>query len=214
MFDQVAPRYDLTNDLLSFGQVYLWRRAVVRALAPHAGMRILDLAAGTGTSAAALAAHGAEVVACDLSEGMIEVGRERHPELEFVLGDATNLPFEDDEFDAVTISFGLRNVEDLPAALREMRRVTRPGGQLLVCEFSTPTAAWFRGLYQWYLGQALPAVAGAFSSDQAAYVYLMESILDWPSQQELGGLIAAEGWRDVRYRNLSGGIVALHHALR
>ncbi len=214
MFDQVAQRYDLTNTLLSGGQVYLWREAMVRALKPAPGMRILDLAAGTGTSAAALAARGAQVVACDLSEGMIEVGRQRHPDLEFVQGDATNLPFRDGEFDAVTISFGLRNVENLGGALAEMRRVTRPGGQLLVCEFSTPVSPLLRAPYNWYLAEVLPRIAAVFSSDGVAYDYLMESILDWPSQEALGQLIRSAGWRDVRFRNLSGGIVALHHALR
>ena len=212
MFDQVASRYDLMNAVASLGQVYVWRRALVNALDPQPGEKILDLAAGTGTSSAALVAGGAHVIACDLSPGMIQVGRERHPELEFVLGDATDLPFQDDQFDAVTISFGLRNVQDVPAALREMLRVTKPGGTLLICEFSTPTNRFFRGAYDAYLGTVMPVAARAFSSDDVAYDYLVESILDWPDQEALGRLLQVEGWRGVEVRNLAGGIVAMHRA--
>lgn len=214
MFDQVASRYDLTNDLLSLGQVYLWRQAVVNAVAPQPGQKILDLAAGTGTSSNALARSGAEVIACDLSAGMIEVGREQYPELEFVQGDATALPFEDNYFDAATISFGLRNVEDVPLALRELLRVTKPGGRLVICEFSTPEVAWFRSVYRWYLGSVLPKVAELFSSADVAYDYLTESIIDWPNQKQLGQKIVEAGWQDVAYKNLSGGIVALHRAVK
>lgn len=212
MFDHVAKRYDLMNTASSLGKVYVWRHAVVQALQSGPGQKILDLAAGTGTSAAAIAKTGAQVVACDLSAGMIQVGRERHPELEFVQGDATNLPFADGEFDAVTISFGLRNVVDVPAALAEMYRVTKPGGTLLVCEFSHPSNPLFSQLYTWYLGRVMPTVAGLLSSDDVAYDYLVESILDWPAQQELGQQIAGSGWDDVSFRNLDGGIVALHRA--
>ncbi len=212
MFDQVARRYDLMNTVASVGQVYVWRRAVVNALDPRPGQRILDLAAGTGTSSAAIAARGAHVVACDLSPGMIEVGRERHPDLEFVLGNATDLPFPDDEFDAVTISFGLRNVQDVPAALREILRVTKPGGILLICEFSAPTNPTFRYAYDRYLDRVMPVAARALSSDDVAYDYLVESILEWPDQQELGALLQDCGWRGVEVRNLAGGIVALHRA--
>ena len=214
MFDQVARRYDLTNTLATFGQVYLWRRATVRAIDPRPGMRILDLAAGTGTSAAALADLGADVTACDFSAGMIDVGRQRYPDIEFVQGDAMDLPFADDYFDAVTISYGLRNVAETEKALREMLRVTRPGGRLVICEFSTPTAPWFRALYRFYLDQVLTRVARAASSDAVAYDYLAESILDWPDQLQLGQLIADAGWTRVQYHNLTGGIVALHRATK
>lgn len=214
MFDQVAQQYDITNDVLSLGQVYVWRQAVINALQPMPGDSILDLAAGTGTSSAALARSGAAVVACDLSEGMLEVGRQKHPGLEFVQGDAMNLPFPDDSFDAVTISYGLRNVEDPRLAIREMLRVTKPGGQLLIAEFSTPSNGAFRGLYTFYLGRVLPLVARLVSSDADAYQYLMESILDWPDQERLARMIAEAGWAGVGYRNLSGGAVALHRAIK
>lgn len=212
MFDHVAKRYDLMNSVASLGQVHVWRRSVVEALQPKPGQRILDLAAGTGSSAAAIAKEGASVVACDLSAGMISVGLSRHPELEFVLGDATDLPFDDDEFDAVTISFGLRNVVDVPAALEQMLRVTKPGGKLVVCEFSTPERPWFQNLYEWYLGAVMPAAARFLSSDDVAYDYLVESILDWPAQEQLGLEIRKAGWENVAYRNLAEGIVAIHRA--
>lgn len=214
MFDQVAPRYDVMNDVLSAGQVYIWRRATINAIAPERGQDILDLAAGTGTSSHAIAQSGAYVIACDLSEGMIEVGRQRFPALNFVQGDATDLPFADDQFDAVTISFGIRNVQDTQRALREMLRVTKPGGRLVVCEFSTPENPAFRSLYRFYLGQVLPRIAKIASSDGSAYEYLMESIIDWPHQLDFGHTIEEAGWKNVEYRSLSGGIVALHRAFK
>lgn len=212
MFDEVAGRYDLLNDVLSLGQVRLWRKAVVAAIKPQRGNDILDLAAGTGTSADALSQSGAYVIACDLSDGMIEEGRRRYPGLNFVQADATNLPFSDNQFDAVTISFGLRNVQDTQKALREMLRVTKPGGTLLICEFSTPENRYFRSVYDCYLERVLPFIAGRVAKDGPAYQYLTESIIDWPNQTQLGQIIAEAGWSGVQYRNLSGGIVALHRA--
>jgi demethylmenaquinone methyltransferase/2-methoxy-6-polyprenyl-1,4-benzoquinol methylase len=177
-------------------------------------MRVLDLAAGTGTSSGPLADAGVEVVPCDFSYGMLAVGKRRRPDLGFVAGDATRLPFADASFDAVTISFGLRNVVDTPGALREMLRVTRPGGRLVVCEFSHATLAPFRTVYENYLMRALPAIARVVSKETDAYAYLAESIRSWPDQIELGSLLRGAGWRDVAYRNLSGGIVALHRGKR
>ena len=214
MFDSVAARYDLTNDVLSLGQDRRWRRAVVAAVAPSAGERILDLAAGTGTSTVPFVDAGAVAVPCDFSLGMLQVGKRALPQLPFVGGDATWLPFGDATFDAVTISFGLRNVADHAHALQEMRRVTKPGGRLVVCEFSQPTFAPFRTVYTEYLMRALPSVARRVSSNPDSYVYLAESIQAWPDQRALACVIAAAGWRDVEYRNLSGGIVALHRATR
>jgi len=213
MFDGVADRYDLMNDVLSLGQQRAWRREVVRAVDPHPGQRVLDLAAGTGSSSRPFADAGALVVPTDLSLGMVTEGRRRQPDLGFVNADALQLPFADHTFDAVTISYGLRNVEDTEAALTEMRRVTVPGGTLVVLEFSTPTWAPFRAVYQRYLVRALPVLSGLLSSNPRAYDYLAESILAWPDQPALAALMTEAGWRDVEWKNLSGGIVALHRAV-
>ncbi len=213
MFDGVAKRYDVTNDVLSLGQDRRWRTAVLKAIDPVPGERVLDLAAGTGTSSVPLAQAGAYVVPCDFSQGMLQVGKKARPMLPFTAGDGTNLPFADDTFDAVTISFGLRNIVDPDAGLRELLRVTRPGGRLVVCEFSSPTQPAFRTVYLEYLMKALPAVARAVATNPEAYVYLAESIRAWPDQPGLAGRIAAAGWRTPRWQNLSGGIVALHHAV-
>ena len=212
MFDDVAERYDLTNDVLSLGQTRLWRRAVAQAVAAGPGERVLDLAAGTGSSSLPFAAAGAQVVAADFSLGMLRVGKRAHPALDLLAGDALRLPFADAAFDAVTISFGLRNVSDVDAALTEMARVTRPGGRLVVCEFSHPTWTPFRTVYTEYLMRALPSVARRVSSNPDAYVYLAESIRAWPDQPALSRRVAASGWTAVGWRNLTGGIVALHRA--
>ena len=214
MFDDVAARYDLTNDVLSLGQDRLWRRAVVRALDVREGELVLDLAAGTGTSSEPFASVGASVVPADFSLGMLRVGKQRRPDLAFTAGDATRLPFADAAFDAVTISFGLRNVVDTGAALRELLRVTRPGGRLVVCEFSTPVWAPFRTVYVNYLMRALPAVARRVSSNPESYVYLAESIRAWPDQAALATVLQRVGWGEVAWRNLTGGVVALHRAVR
>jgi demethylmenaquinone methyltransferase / 2-methoxy-6-polyprenyl-1,4-benzoquinol methylase len=212
MFDGVARRYDVTNDVLSLGQDRRWRTAVVKAVAPRPAERILDLAAGTGTSSQPFADAGAFVVPCDFSQGMLQVGKQARARLPFVAGDGTRLPFQSNAFDAVTISFGLRNIVDPDAGLRELRRVTRPGGRLVVCEFSAPTWAPFRTVYTEYLMRALPPVARAVSSNPDAYVYLAESIRAWPDQPALAARIEASGWHSCAWRNLSGGIVALHRA--
>ncbi len=212
MFDDVARRYDITNDILSLGQDRRWRRDVIDAVDPKPGERVLDLAAGTGTSSQPFADRGARVVPCDFSIGMLRVGKRNRPHLPFTAGDGTRLPFADDTFDAVTISFGLRNIVDPDAGLRELLRVTRPGGRLVVCEFSRPTWAPFRTVYIEYLMKALPSVARAVSSSPDAYVYLAESIRAWPDQAGLAQRIAEAGWSRAKWRNLSGGIVALHHA--
>lgn len=214
MFDAVADRYDRTNDVLSLGQDRGWRHATLDALGVTRGDAVLDLAAGTGTSAAPLADRGVRVVACDLSLGMLRVGVRRRPDLAFVAGDALALPFADGSFDAVTISFGLRNVPDVERALREMLRVTRPGGCVVVCEFSRPTNRAFRTVYQQYLTRALPRVAGVVARQSDAYAYLADTIAAWPDQRELGLALRAAGWKKVAFRNLSGGIVALHRGFR
>jgi demethylmenaquinone methyltransferase/2-methoxy-6-polyprenyl-1,4-benzoquinol methylase len=220
MFDALAGRYDLMNDLLSAGQVRLWRRVVARAVAARAGERILDLAAGTGTSTMTFAASGADCVACDFSIGMLRAGSTRvrahpdGPQPAFVGGDALRLPFGDELFDAVTISFGLRNVVDTQQALTEMLRVTRPGGRLVICEFSQLSARPLRILYERYLARALPAVARRVSRNPAAYDYLAESIVHWPAQAELARMLRTAGWSAVEWHNLTLGIVAVHVARR
>ena len=213
MFDGVAARYDLTNSVLSLGRDRGWRRATAQAVAARRGERVLDLAAGTGTSSAVLAEDGAVVVAADFSLGMLRAGQ-RRPRVAPVAGDALRLPFCDGAFDAATMSFGLRNVVDVDAALAELLRVTRPGGRLVVCEFSHPTWPPFRSVYDRYLVRALPPLARAVSSDPEAYVYLAESILAWPDQAALATALQSAGWADVAWRDLTGGIVALHRASR
>jgi demethylmenaquinone methyltransferase/2-methoxy-6-polyprenyl-1,4-benzoquinol methylase len=212
MFDRVARRYDITNTVMSGGQDKLWRIATRRALAPVRGERVLDLAAGTGVSTVELGRDGAWCLAADFSVGMLRAGL--HRKVPMVAADALHLPFADASFDAVSISFGLRNVVDPDAGLAELARVTRPGGRLVVCEFSTPTWAPFAGVYNNYLMRALPGIARRVSSNPEAYVYLAESIRSWPDQRELAGRIAGAGWSEVAWRDLTGGIVALHRAVR
>jgi demethylmenaquinone methyltransferase / 2-methoxy-6-polyprenyl-1,4-benzoquinol methylase len=212
MFDGVARRYDLTNTVLSFGQDRYWRAVTRRALAPRDDERVLDLAAGTGVSAAEFSRTGAYCVAADFSLGMLSAGRRRR--LPMVAADALRLPFADGAFDAVTILFGLRNLIDPAAGLREMARVVRPGGRLVVCEFSTPTWLPFRVVYRNYLMRALPEVARMVSSNSEAYRYLAESIRAWPDQRELAGRIADAGWTEVAWRDLTGGVVAVHRATK
>jgi demethylmenaquinone methyltransferase / 2-methoxy-6-polyprenyl-1,4-benzoquinol methylase len=255
MFDKVAGRYDLMNDVLSLGQDRWWRRIVARTVGAQAGELVLDLAAGTGTSSRSFTAAGASCVACDFSLGMLQVGagrlRSAQPEpagrpgppqpvppqpvppqpvppqpgppqpvppppgpVRFVAGDALQLPFRDQAFDAVTISFGLRNVADPDVALAELLRVTRPGGRLVICEFGHLPWPRLNAVYESYLGTALPVVARRLSGSPEAYDYLAESIKDWPAQAELARRIAAAGWSAVRWRNLSLGVVALHVARR
>ncbi len=214
MFDAVSERYDVTNDVLSMGQDRRWRKALVAAVDAQPGDTVLDLAAGTGTSSVPFALQGAAAIPCDFSVGMLRVGKRHRPRLPFVAGDAVRLPFAAATFDAVTISFGLRNVADHGRGLAEMLRVTKPGGRLVVCEFSHPTYAPFRTIYSEYLMRALPVVARRVSSNPDSYVYLAESIQAWPDQQRLATTIADAGWRSVEWRNLSGGIVALHRATR
>ncbi len=212
MFDSIASRYDLTNDVLSLGQDRRWRRATLRAVDAWPGDRVLDLAAGTGTSSEPFDAAGVHVVPCDFSVGMLAVGKARRPDLPFLAGDAMRLPFADGSFDAVTMSFGLRNVADPDLALREILRVTRPGGRLVICEFSTPTWAPFRTLYFEYLMKVLPRMADAVTREGDSYEYLAESIRQWPDQEAFARRLLAAGWEDAAFRNLSGGIVALHRA--
>lgn len=209
MFDGVAKRYDLLNDILTFGLARGWRRRTVAAINPRRGENVLDLAAGTGTSSIPFAEAGAAVFPTDISMGMLKVGKVQQPTLDFVAGDALQLPYADDSFDAVTISYGLRNVERTSQALEEMLRVTKPGGRVVIAEFSTPTNPAFRFLYSQVALRVVP-LAARISSNPAAYGYLAESILAWPDQSGLADVMSKAGWDGIEWTNLAGGIVALH----
>lgn len=214
MFDAVARRYDLVNDLLSLGQTKRWRKKVQTIINPGPGMKILDVAAGPGSSSEPLFKAGADVTSLDFSEGMLAQGRKARPYLTFVKGDALNLPFDDNQFDVTTISFGLRNTHDFRKALKEALRVTKVGGRMVIVEFSTPTFAPFRIIYMNYLMKALPKLAKRTSSNPSAYVYLAESIRAWPTQEQLAAEMTAAGWRNPSWVNLTGGVVAVHTAIK
>ena len=217
MFDRVSRQYDLTNDVLSLGVSPYWRRRTRVAIDPKPTERILDVAAGTGTVSRILADFGAEVTALDFSEGMIAEGIRRHgdhPRIDFIQGDATELPFDDDTFDATTVSFGLRNVQRPERALAEMYRVTKPGGRIVICEFSTPTTGLMRVAYDLYMRIAMPVIVRAVSSDPEAYDYLLKSIQAWPDQRTLAGWLRRAGFEHVEYRNLTFGIAALHRGVK
>ena len=214
MFDGVAKNYDKANDLLSFGSARIWRKKVAKLVNSQPGQKILDLAAGTGSSSIVFLREGVKVVAADFSNGMLEEGRKRHPELEFVFADASALPFADKEFDTVTISFGIRNVEKIEVALAEMLRVLKPGGKLVVCEFSRIPNKTLHGLYRFYLRNILPTLSSLVSKTPEAYSYLAESIDAWPSQQELVKIIETAGFESVSYLNQTLGIVAIHSGFK
>lgn len=213
MFDEVAHAYDKTNDLLSFGQSHYWRFRLKRAVRPQAGQKILDIAAGTGTSSMALLVPGVKIVAADFSKGMLAEGRKRYPELEFVFADAMKLPFQDAEFDVVTMSFGLRNVSDRKVALKEFYRVLKPGGRVVICEFSH-VGGILGPLYRWYLKNLLPKISKLMSKNPAAYDYLSESIMAWPKQPELKKDIEEAGFSNGSWKNLTFGVVALHEGTK
>jgi demethylmenaquinone methyltransferase/2-methoxy-6-polyprenyl-1,4-benzoquinol methylase len=214
MFDGVAKNYDKANDLLSFGSARIWRKKVAKLVNSQPGQTILDLAAGTGSSSIVFLREGVKVVAADFSNGMLEEGRKRHPELEFVFADASSLPFADQEFDTVTISFGIRNVEKTEVALSEMLRVLKPGGKLVVCEFSRIPNKLMHSVYRFYLRNVLPRLSALVSKTPDAYSYLAESIDAWPSQQELVKIIEAAGFESVSYLNQTFGIVAIHSGFK
>ena len=203
MFDAVGKNYDLTNTVLSFNQDAMWRRRTRERLNLQPGEKVLDLAAGTAVSTEELSKSGAWCVACDFSRGMLAAGA--HRPVPKVAGDGMRLPFADATFDAVTISYGLRNIHDFEQGLREMARVTKPGGRLTVAEFSTPIVPVFGTVYKEYLMRLLPPIAKLVSSNP-------ESIRAWPDQEELAGAINANGWVDAGWQNLTLGIVALHSA--
>lgn len=212
MFDDVGEKYDVTNSILSLGQDRLWRQRTRARLALQPGERVLDLAAGTAVSTEELTKSGAWVVACDFSQGMLAAGR--HRDVPKVVGDGMQLPFSDNTFDAVTISFGLRNIHDFRAGLRELSRVTKPGGRLVIAEFSTPVVPVFGRIYKEYLMRLLPNIARLVASNPEAYEYLAESIRAWPDQESLAREVNANGWCECGWQNLTLGITALHAAIK
>ena len=163
MFDGVANRYDFLNDLLSLGRTKAWRKVVTSIIGPKPGLKILDIAAGTGSSTRPLVDAGADVIALDFSAGMIEIGRKRHKDIKFVQGDALNLPFEENVFDVTTISFGLRNTSNIDSALKDSLRVTKSGGKIVIAEFSHPSNSIFRFIYLNYLMKAIPIISKKIS---------------------------------------------------
>jgi demethylmenaquinone methyltransferase/2-methoxy-6-polyprenyl-1,4-benzoquinol methylase len=210
MFDDVANRYDFLNDLLSLGRTKAWRRAVTSIIAPKPGMKILDIAAGTGSSSRPLVDKGAVVTALDFSQGMIEQGRKQNKNINFVQGDALKLPFEDNSFEVTTISFGLRNTSNTEIALKEALRVTKDGGRIVVAEFSHPVNPIFKKMYLNYLMKALPVIVKKISKNPDAYIYLAESIRAWPDQAELASIMRDSGFKSVAWQDLTFGIVAVH----
>jgi demethylmenaquinone methyltransferase/2-methoxy-6-polyprenyl-1,4-benzoquinol methylase len=210
MFDDVAHRYDFLNNLLSLGRTKAWRRVVTSIIAPKPGMKILDIAAGTGSSSRPLVDKGAEVTALDFSHGMIEQGRKQNKNINFVQGDALKLPFEDNSFDVTTISFGLRNTSNTEKALKEALRVTKDGGRIVVAEFSHPVNPVFKKIYLNYLMKALPVIVKKISKNPDAYIYLAESIRAWPDQAELASIMRDSGFKSVAWQDLTFGIVAVH----
>ena len=223
VFSSVAGNYDLMNDLMSFGIHRIWKRYFVATAQVKRGDRVLDLAGGTGDIAVLLknrVGDAGEVVVGDINGDMLRVGRDRLTDrglvrgLDWVQCNAQALPFPDASFDLVTIAFGLRNVTDKDAALREMNRVLRPGGQARVLEFSQVTADWFRPLYDFHSFNVLPKLGAMIAGDEGSYRYLAESIRKHPPQRELQGMMEAAGFVRSGYRNLSNGIVAIHTGYR
>lgn len=223
VFDSVAARYDLMNDLMSGGVHRLWKRFTIELSGVRAGHRVLDIAGGTGDLAlkfSKLVGHEGRVVLADINASMLAIGRDRLIDagkldnLDFVQADAQHLPFADDSFDCITIAFGLRNVTDKDQALRSMYRVLKPGGRLLVLEFSKPGNPLLSKIYDNYSFQVLPRLGKLITNDADSYRYLAESIRMHPDQETLKDMLGDAGFRQVSYHNLTGGIVALHRGIK
>ena len=223
VFHSVAGKYDLMNDLMSLGLHRIWKRIAVEMTGLRAGQRVLDLAGGTGDLAALMAPlvgeHG-EVVLSDINASMLDVGRGRLVDrgivgnVAFVQADAESLPFPDNHFDCITIAFGLRNVTNKDRALASMFRVLKPGGRLLVLEFSKPTLAALRPIYDAYSFKVLPVLGKAITGDAASYQYLAESIRMHPDQETLKQMLQTAGFERVEYFNMTAGVVAVHRGYK
>jgi demethylmenaquinone methyltransferase/2-methoxy-6-polyprenyl-1,4-benzoquinol methylase len=221
MFGRIAGRYDFLNHLLSGNVDRSWRRLVTRTLRPSLveSARVLDVACGTGDLSLMLASAGARsVVGLDFCRPMLEIARRKASEgllpIQFIEGDALRLPFADESFDVATIAFGLRNLSSVEEGLRELRRVLRPGGLLTVLEFSSPVVPGFRALFRFYFARVLPRLGGLVSGSRGAYEYLHDSVLNFPDQKRLAALMREADFEEVEYRNLTGGIAALHTGTR
>jgi demethylmenaquinone methyltransferase/2-methoxy-6-polyprenyl-1,4-benzoquinol methylase len=223
VFASVAGKYDVMNDLMSFGVHRLWKQFTLSLTGLKPGQRALDVAGGTGDLALGMlrqVGKDGRVVLSDINPSMLELGRDRLLDLgwvgnvECLVADAERLPFDDNSFDCVTIGFGLRNVTDKAAALHSMLRVLKPGGQLLILEFSRPVAPGLKPLYDAYSFNVLPLLGRFVAGDEASYRYLAESIRMHPDQETLLEMLRTAGYGEVRYHNLSGGIVALHRGYK
>jgi len=221
MFSAIAGKYDVLNHVLSGGVDFWWWWRMARASGAAPGKRFLDVAAGTGDSSVALARRGAEVLSTDFTHAMLRLGPAKFARkgLSGLIwassdADAQQLPFRDASFDGLTICYGIRNVENRPRAYAEFLRVLTPGGQLTILEFSTPVLPGLRGFYTWYSLRVLPRIGAWISGDGSAYTYLPESIRTFPDQRALGAELAAAGFQDIHWTNLTGGIVALHTGLK
>jgi demethylmenaquinone methyltransferase / 2-methoxy-6-polyprenyl-1,4-benzoquinol methylase len=218
LFTRIAGRYDLINDLQSFGLHRYWKKRVVKEARPQAGEKALDVCCGTGDIALSLAQKGAEVVGLDFSERMLEIARRRQSEggadftrMQFVSGDAQSLPFPDGTFDIITIGYGLRNLTSWETGLREMQRVTRPGGRLVILEFGKPENSVWRAIYETYLKLFSPALGLVFCGDAAAYSYILESLNHYPAQRAVAEKMRELGLENVRVINLLGGAMSINY---
>lgn len=222
IFQNLAPDYDRFNRLSSLGIDRLWRRSTVKLARLNRNSKVLDLAAGTGDLTMALAVQGspASVLATDFVPEMLEVAKEKAAAykgdtvIDFAAADAQDLPFDDESFDVVTVAFGVRNLPDRAANFREVHRVLKPGGRYVVLEMSRPPFAPFRGLYHFYLHTVIPALGGMLTGDRGSFEYLRDSILGFPGQVALAGELHKAGFGEVTWRNLTGGIVAVHVAVK
>lgn len=223
LFAGIAPRYDLLNDLQSFGLHRWWKRRLVRLAQVPPGGRALDLCCGTGDVALAFARQGVHTVGLDFSQPMLEIARRRQDRLQrrgsdlplqWLQGDALNLPFSNDHFHAVTISYGLRNLADCHRGLVEMFRVTRPGGRLLILDFGKPPNPVWRALYFFYLGQIVPRLGACFCRNAPAYAYILESLQHYPAQTGVTHALQQIGCHPIALHNLLGGAMSIHCATK